>query len=435
MAKKTVQKNSRSAALFASARKVLAGGVNSPVRSFNAVGGSPLFISKAKGAYVYDADGNRHTDYMGSWGALILGHAHPSVVRAVSAAARAGTSYGVSCEAETELAKTLARSFKSVEKIRMTNSGTEALMSAARLARAFTGRDLLVKFDGCYHGHADHLLVKAGSGATTFGHPSSAGVPRAFTSKTLTAPYNDTGAVKKLFARRGREIAAIVVEPVAGNMGVVPPAPGFLEFLGKVTARHGALLVFDEVITGMRFAGGAQKRFGVAADITCLGKIIGGGLPVGALGARGEIMDMLSPEGPVYQAGTLSGNPLAVAAGLATVRGMGGGRGLAGIDARAARLCDMILSSARRLGAPVTVNREGSMFTVFFSEKPVTDYVSALKCDTRMFGVFHSALRERGVLFPPSQFEAAFVSKAHTDADIEKTARAVEGALARACGQ
>lgn len=419
----------KSAALYASARKILVGGVNSPVRSFGAVGGRPLFVSKARGAFVYDADGNRYTDYMGSWGALILGHAHPAVVRSVSSAARAGTSYGVSCEAEINLAKTLTRQFASIEKIRMTNSGTEALMSAVRLARAFTGRDLLVKFDGCYHGHADHLLIKAGSGATTFGHPSSAGVPRSFTSKTLAAAYNGTASVKKLFARNGGKIAAVVIEPVAGNMGVVPPAPGFLEFLRKITSRHGSLLIFDEVITGMRFAGGAQGRFRVRPDITCLGKVIGGGLPVGAYGARSEIMDMVSPAGPVYQAGTLSGNPLAVAAGSETIKGIGGRRGLARLDALTKRLCDCIVRAARAKGVPVTINRAGSMFTVFFSPNPVTDYVSALECDTEMFGAFHSAMLERGFLLPPSQFEAAFVSAAHTERDIDRTAKAVADAL------
>ncbi len=408
------------------------GGVNSPVRSFGAVGGEPLFISRARGSSVYDADGNRYTDYMGSWGALILGHSHPSVVRAVTAAAKAGTSYGVSCEAEIELAQLVAKQFKSMRKIRMTNSGTEALMSAVRLARAFTGRDHIVKFDGCYHGHADHLLVKAGSGATTFGSPASAGVPRSFTSKTLTARYNDTASVEKIFARKGKQIAAVVIEPVAGNMGVVPPARGFLRYLRKTTRKHGALLIFDEVITGLRFPGGAQGVYKVAPDITCLGKIIGGGLPVGAFGARAEIMDMVSPLGPVYQAGTLSGNPLAVSAGIASIRGIGGARGYGELEKKTALLCGGIKSAAETAGVSVTVNSAGSMFTVFFSPSPVTDYASALRCDTGKFGIFHTALRREGVLFPPSQFEAAFVSKAHTDADIRKTVRAAERAFSAA---
>ncbi|MGI9558445.1 MAG: glutamate-1-semialdehyde 2,1-aminomutase [Thermodesulfobacteriota bacterium] len=432
MAEKTTRRNTKSSALFSKARKLLVGGVNSPVRSFGAVGGEPLFISRARGSSVYDADGNCYTDYMGSWGALILGHSHPSVVRAVTAAAKAGTSYGVSCEAEIELAQLVAKQFKSMRKIRMTNSGTEALMSAVRLARAFTGRDHIVKFDGCYHGHADHLLVKAGSGATTFGSPASAGVPRSFTSKTLTARYNDTASVEKIFARKGKQIAAVVIEPVAGNMGVVPPARGFLRYLRKITRKHGALLIFDEVITGLRFPGGAQGVYKVAPDITCLGKIIGGGLPVGAFGARAEIMDMVSPLGPVYQAGTLSGNPLAVSAGIAAIRGIGGARGYGELEKKTALLCGGIESAAETAGVSVTVNSAGSMFTVFFSPSPVTDYASALRCDTGKFGIFHTALRREGVLFPPSQFEAAFVSKAHTDADIRKTVRAAERAFAAA---
>ncbi len=428
----------KSAALFNSARGLLAGGVNSPVRSFGAVGGAPLFVSKAKGAFVHDADGNRYLDYMGSWGPLILGHAHPAVVKAVTTAARAGTSYGVSCEAEIALAGIVSRSFKSIQKVRMTSSGTEAVMGATRLARAFTGRDLIVKFEGCYHGHADHLLVKAGSGATTFGNPSSAGVPGRFVSATLTARYNDTDSVKKLFKRRGGDIAAILVEPVAGNMGVVSPARGFLEFLRKTADKNGSLLIFDEVITGFRLHGGgggwgAQGVFGVTPDITCLGKIIGGGLPVGAFGARSEIMDMLSPLGPVYQAGTLSGNPLAVAAGIATIKGIGGAGGVRKLDRMAAFLAGGIRDAARRAGTPVTVNAVGSMFTVFFSPVPVTDYVSALKSDTAAFGAFHTALRGEGALFPPSQFEAAFVSKAHTEKDIENTLKAARRAF-EVCG-
>ncbi len=433
-------KNAKSSALFNRAKGLLVGGVNSPVRSFGAVGGSPLFISKASGAFVYDADGNRYTDYINSWGALIAGHAHPSVLKAADAAVRAGTSYGVSCEAEIELAETVRKSFKSVEKIRMTNSGTEALMSAVRVARAFTGRDLIVKFDGCYHGHADFLLVKAGSGATTFGHPGSAGVPKSFVSKTLTAKYNDIESVKKLFARAGGKIAAVLVEPVAGNMGVVRPVRGFLEGLRKITREHGSLLIFDEVITGFRLWGkgsagcGAQGLFRVIPDITCLGKVIGGGFPVGGYGARAEIMDMVSPLGPVYQAGTLSGNPVAVSAGIATIKAAGE-RGRAKIERLAALLEKGINASVRRTGAPVTVNRAGSMLTVFFSSKPVTDYESALTCDTKMFGVFHSALRSHGILFPPSQFEAAFVSTAHTERDIKKTLKAVDRALEVCMGE
>ena len=415
--------------LFARAKNVLVGGVNSPVRSFAAVGGSPLFISRAKGAYVHDADGNRFIDYVASWGPLILGHSHPAVVRAVGEALPRGTSFGAPCETETRLAELIARSFPSIEKVRMTNSGTEATMSAVRLARARTGRSYVVKFEGCYHGHSDFLLVKSGSGATTFGSPSSAGVPRSLVGKTLLARYNDIGSVKALFDSYPEKIACVILEPVAGNMGVVLPKKNFLARLRSLCDRHGSLLVFDEVITGFRLGrGGAQERFGVRPDITCLGKIIGGGLPVGAYGAGKDVMAMVSPEGPMYQAGTLSGNPLAAAAGLATV-----GRLNAGTYERLESAAELLASETERiiadLGVPARVNRAGSMFTVFFTKKKVRDYAGALGCDTRAHARFFRKLLENGVMFPPSQFEAAFVSAAHTKRHIDRTLGAIRKSL------
>lgn len=415
--------------LFRRAKKVLVGGVNSPVRSFAAVGGNPLFISRAKGARIWDVDGNEFIDYTASWGPLILGHCHPSVVEAVRRTLPLGTSFGAPCELETLLAEIIARRFPSIEKVRMTNSGTEATMSAVRLARAFTKRRYVVKFEGCYHGHADFLLIKSGSGATTFGSPSSAGVPKSLVGSTLLARYNDLDSVKRLFERHPDEIACVIVEPVAGNMGVVTPKKNFLEGLLSLCRKHGTLLIFDEVITGFRLAGGgAQQLFGVTPDITCLGKIIGGGLPVGVYGAREEIMRMVSPEGPMYQAGTLSGNPLAMSAGLATVKRLTD-RTRAKIDRLAGRLVAGIEEAVSAAGVSATVNSAGSMFTVFFGTSRVEDYDDALECDTRTHAKFFGKLLENGVMFPPSQFEAAFVSAAHTERLVDKTLEAVGGAL------
>ena len=422
-------KTTHSEKLFRKAKTVLVGGVNSPVRSFAAVGGSPLFISRAEGPYIYDADGNRFIDYVASWGPLILGHAHPSVVKALRGRLALGTSFGAPCELETELASLVAKSFPSIEKVRLTNSGTEATMSAIRLARAVTEREYIIKFEGCYHGHSDFLLVKSGSGATTFGNPSSAGVPKSFVNRTLLARYNDMDSVGKLFAKYPRKIAAVIIEPVAGNMGVVTPEPDFLAKLRSGCEKHGAVLIFDEVITGFRLGrGGAQKRFGTAADITCLGKIIGGGLPVGAYGASAEIMRTVSPEGPMYQAGTLSGNPLAMAAGIATIKKLDA-RTYRRIENLTASLVSGIRQIISELGIEATVNSEGSMFTVFFTGRRVTDYAGALGCDTARYAKFFRSLLQNGVMFPPSQFESVFVSAAHTKKEIESTLGAIRASL------
>jgi glutamate-1-semialdehyde 2,1-aminomutase len=409
--------NSRSEAAFDRARRVIPGGVNSPVRAYRAVGGSPPFIASGRGARVTDLDGNEYIDFVGSWGPLILGHAPREVVRAVEQAAARGTSYGAPTGTEVEMAELISSALPSMEMVRLVSSGTEACMSAIRLARGFTGRDGVVKFEGCYHGHADGLLVKAGSGAATFGVPTSPGVPAGVARHTLVLPYNDLEAARSLVRRRWKDLACIIVEPVAGNMGVVPPAPGFLEGLRDLTRRHGILLIFDEVISGFRLCwGGAQTLFGIRPDLTTLGKIIGGGLPVGAYGGRRDIMSRISPVGPVYQAGTLSGNPLAVAAGLAQLRTL---RGHPEIYANLEDLGARLEAAFRG----VTVNRVGSMLTPFFARGPVTDWASAARSDTRKFARLHRALRERGFLAPPSQFEAWFVSFAHTKGDIDRTAR------------
>lgn len=406
------------------------GGVNSPVRSFNAVGGTPVFIAKAKGPYTYDEDGNKYIDYMASWGPLILGHADADVVKAIKDAVSRGTSYGAPCKAEIELAKIVTKSFPSIDVVRMTNSGTEATMSAVRLARAFTGRDIIVKFEGCYHGHADYLLVKAGSGATTFGHPSSPGVPASFTKLTVLAKYNDASSVRKIFEKYADKVACVILEPVAGNMGVVPPKAGFLQELRDITTEAGALLVFDEVISGFRLAkGGAQERFGVRPDITCLGKIIGGGLPVGAYGARAEIMSWVSPDGPMYQAGTLSGNPLAMAAGIATLQKTLRKGTYKKLEDLTSRLVEGLRKIIDETGVRANINRVGSMFTVFFTDDEVVDYKSALTCDTEMYSKFFTALMEEGIMFPPSQFESVFVSLAHTEKEIDKTLKSVRKIL------
>jgi len=413
------------------ARKRIPGGVNSPVRAFGAVGGEPPFISHGSGARLCDVDGRAYIDYVCSWGPLILGHAHPEIVAAVETAARRGTSFGAPTPLEVELAEAINAAFPTIEKVRLVNSGTEATMSVSRVVRAATERKLIVKFDGGYHGHADSLLARAGSGLATFNLPDSAGVPEEFVRFTRTLPYNDRMAAERLFQARGREIAAVIVEPVAGNMGCVPPAPGFLETLRQQTQKYGALLIFDEVITGFRVAyGGAQERFGVLADMTTLGKIIGGGLPVGAYGGRARLMDLVAPVGPVYQAGTLSGNPLAVSAGLAALRVLKQPGTYDKLEALGAKLGDGLAQAAEQAGVAAQVNRCGSMLTVFFSRKPVTDYASAKRCDAEKFARFHRALLEREVYWPPSQFEAAFVSLAHTDEDLEHTLEAARAAFA-----
>jgi glutamate-1-semialdehyde 2,1-aminomutase len=421
---------SRSDSLFSSARRLMPGGVNSPVRAFRGVGGTPFFVASAAGARIEDVDGRSYVDFLGSWGPLILGHAHPSVVEALGEAARRGTSYGAPTEGEVEMAALIARAMPSMEMMRLVSSGTEAAMSAIRLARGATGRDLVVKFDGCYHGHADSLLVKAGSGGATFGVPDSGGVPAALAALTVALPFNDLDAVTRLMAARGHEVAVIVVEPVAGNMGVVLPAPGYLQGLRELCTRHGALLLFDEVITGFRVGpGGAQALYGVRPDLTCLGKIIGGGLPVGAYGGRRELMEQVSPLGPVYQAGTLSGNPLAVAAGLATLRVLGDPTVYGRLEALGARVEAVLVDAAARVGVPLTVNRVGSMLTAFFTADPVVDLASAKRSDTARYARFFHAMLERGVFLAASQFEAAFVSLAHTDDDLDAASRAARDAM------
>ncbi|MBN1491063.1 MAG: glutamate-1-semialdehyde 2,1-aminomutase [Phycisphaerae bacterium] len=420
----------RSGQAFEAARAVLAGGVNSPVRAFGAVGGTPRFIAKASGAILTDVDGNTYIDYVGSWGPMILGHADSRVVAAVDKALARGSSFGAPTEQETRLAELVVSAFPSIERIRFVNSGTEATMSAIRLARGFTGRDLIVKCIGCYHGHVDALLVQAGSGPTTFGTPSSAGIPQAVVGQTLTIPYNDLAAAGEAFEAFPGQIAALLVEPVAGNMGVVPPAPGFLEGLRALCDKAGTLLIFDEVITGFRVAfGGAQEAFGVRPDITCLGKIIGGGLPVGAYGAREEIMAKLTPGGPVYQAGTLSGNPLAMAAGVATLEALAEPGVYERLEATSAALAEALAATARAAGLPTVHTRVGSMLCTFMTTGPVTDCASALRSDTKAYAAFFHAMLERGVYLAPAQFESMFVSLAHTAEHIERTAIAAEEAF------
>ncbi|MEK7404169.1 MAG: glutamate-1-semialdehyde 2,1-aminomutase [Acidobacteriota bacterium] len=415
-------KLARSEALLSRAQRVIPGGVNSPVRAFRAVGGTPPFIVRGAGSRLWDADGNEYVDFVCSWGPLLLGHCHPDIVAALEDVVRDGTSFGAPTEREVELAEAIREAAPSMEMVRLVNSGTEATMSALRLARAFTGRELAVKFEGCYHGHVDSLLVKAGSGMATLGIPETAGVPESFASTTLALPFNSVAALEEAFGRHGEKIAAVIVEPVAGNMGCVPPAPGFLEALRALTEQHGALLIFDEVMTGFRVAfGGAQQVYGIRPDLTTLGKVIGGGLPIGAYGGRADIMSRVAPSGPVYQAGTLSGNPLAVAAGLAMLRHLKSHPGIyEQLNARTAAL-------AAAAPAGITVNRVGSMITFFFAGQPVTDYDSAKRSDTGRFAQFHRCLLERGVYWPPSQFEAAFVSAAHTEDDIAHTVEAARG--------
>jgi glutamate-1-semialdehyde 2,1-aminomutase len=414
------------------AEKFIPGGVNSPVRGFRSVGGEPPFIVRGEGAHLYDADGNAYIDYVGSWGPLLLGHAYAPVVEAIIDAARKGTSFGASTPSEADLAEEVIRAIPSLEKVRFVSSGTEATMSALRVARAFTKRKYIIKFEGCYHGHSDALLVKAGSGIATLGIPGSAGVPEEFAQFTLALPYNSVKAVEEAFAKLKGQIAAIIVEPVVGNMGCVSPADGYLEALRNITAREGAVLIFDEVMTGFRVAfGGAQELYGIAPDMTTVGKIIGGGLPVGAYGGRREIMDMIAPLGPVYQAGTLSGNPLAMAAGLAMICELRDNRDeiYSRLEKNSAMLVNMVLDAARESGTPMTANRVGAMFTWFFTDKTVTDWDSAATSNTEQFGRFHRAMLDAGVWLPPSQFEAAFLSAAHTEDDIRETAAAAREAF------
>jgi len=415
------------------AEQFLPGGVDSPVRAFRAVGGDPPMVVRAEGAYLWDADGNRYLDFFGSWGPMILGHAAPEVVRAVQEAAALGTSFGASTPTEADLAERVNQAFPAVEMMRFVSSGTEATMSAIRLARAFTGRKVFIKFEGCYHGHADALLVKAGSGVATLGIPGSAGVPEETIQHTLALPYNDISAVEAAFAKYKNEIACIIVEPVVGNAGCIPPQPGYLQALRRITKDAGTLLIFDEVMTGFRLAlGGAQELYGIQPDLTCLGKIVGGGLPCGAFGGRAEIMRMLAPLGPVYQAGTLSGNPLAMAAGIATVDHLIEHRSeiYPQLEKVSAAIADGVAQIARQAGIPVTTNRVGSMFTWFFTGNAVTDYTSASRSDTARFAAFHRCMMDSGVWLPPSQFEAAFLGASHGEVEIAMTLAAARQALA-----
>jgi glutamate-1-semialdehyde 2,1-aminomutase len=409
------------------------GGVNSPVRAFRAVGGHPPFVVRGEGAYLFDADGNRYVDLFGSWGPMILGHAFPPVVEAIREAAGRGASFGASHAGEANLAELVRRCFPSVEKMRFVSSGTEACMSAIRLARGFTGRSFVIKFEGCYHGHADALLVKAGSGVATLGIPGSAGVPAETAQHTLALPYNDLAAVEAAFAARPDEIACVIVEPVVGNAGTIPPAPGYLEGLRRMCTEHGALLIVDEVMTGFRLSlGGAQRVYGITPDLTTLGKILGGGLPCGAFGGRAEVMDFLAPLGPVYQAGTLSGNPLAMAAGVATIAHLieHEDEVYPRLERVTKAIAEGVAEIAREANVSVTTNRVGSMFTWFFTSAPVTDFASAGTSDSEAFGRFHRRMLEAGVWLPPSQYEAAFVSAAHGPMEIERVLEAARGALA-----
>ena len=415
---------------FEEAQKVIPGGVNSPVRACKSVGADPVFFAAGAGPYIIDVDGQEYIDYVASWGPLILGHAHPEVIAAVQEAAESGTSFGAPTWREVELARLICEIFPSIEKVRLVNSGTEATMSAVRLARGFTGRKKIIKFDGCYHGHADSFLVKAGSGVATLGIPGSPGVPEEIVQNTISLPFNDLSAVEEAFAKAGEEIACVIVEPIAGNMGVVPPVAGFLEGLREITRKHGALLIFDEVITGFRVSlSGAQGLYGVEPDLTCLGKIIGGGLPVGAYGGKAEIMAHIAPEGPVYQAGTLSGNPIAVAAGIATLRVLMRPGIYERLEELSARLAEGLKEAAREAGARVTFNRVGSMMTCFFREGEVKNFTDASASDTERYGAFWREMLKRGVYLAPSQFEAAFVSLAHTEEEIDLTIEAAREAF------
>jgi glutamate-1-semialdehyde 2,1-aminomutase len=429
MSQTGTNKHSASDKLMERAERLMPGGVNSPVRAFRAVGGHPLFIARAAGARVFDADDNAYLDYIGSWGPAILGHAHPKVVQSVAETAAKGLSFGAPTEGEVRFADAIIERYPSIQMLRCVSSGTEATMSALRVARGFTGRDVIVKFDGAYHGHSDALLVKAGSGAATFGNPDSAGVPLGVVENTATLAYNDNAALRDLFARDGARIAAVIVEPVAGNMGCVPPQPQFLETILELCARHGALSIFDEVMTGCRVArGGAQGLFGMTPDLTCLGKIVGGGLPLAVYGGRADVMQRIAPLGPVYQAGTLSGNPVAVQAGLTTL-GELDGHSYDRLEALGSRLQTGLERALRETNTPGVVQRVGSMLTLFFHRGPVRSWLDAAASDTKRFGTWHRGLVTRGVYWPPSQFEAAFISLAHTEQDIDTTVEAALGAL------
>ncbi len=426
------RKTDQSRKLQKRAEQLIPGGVNSPVRAFRSVGSEPPYIIRGQGSHIWDADGNEYVDYIGSWGPLILGHAAPRVIDAVIEAARKGTSFGASTPAEADLAELVISAFPRMQKVRFVSSGTEATMSAIRLARGYTKRKYIVKFEGCYHGHSDALLVKAGSGVATLGIPGSAGVPEEFTQFTLALPYNDTSVLEQAFTKFKHQIACVIVEPVVGNMGCVPPAPGYLEALRAITAREQTLLIFDEVMTGFRLAfGGAQQLYGVQPDLTTMGKIIGGGLPVGAYGGPSEVMDLIAPLGPVYQAGTLSGNPLAMAAGYATLTYLRDHQDVyAKLDKLAGEVVEGVASAAKDAGVTLCHNRVGSMFTWFFVRSPVTDWTSAAKSDTEAFGRFFRTMLENGIYLPPSQFEAAFLGAAHTEHDLQQTVAAAKQAFA-----
>jgi glutamate-1-semialdehyde 2,1-aminomutase len=421
----------KSQILFAKARQLMPGGVNSPVRAFRAVGGDPLFMASGKGASMTDVDGRSYIDYVLSWGPLILGHAHPEVVEVLTRAAETGTSFGACTPREVEMAERIVEAYPSIERVRLVNSGTEATLSALRVARAATGRDKILKFEGCYHGHGDSLLVKAGSGVATLGLPDSPGVPQALAQLTVTLPFNDVAALEEAFRVHHNELAAVIVEPVVGNMGCVPPHPGFLQKLRALTHDHGTVLIFDEVMTGFRVAyGGAQQLYKIDPDMTTLGKVIGGGLPVGAYGGKARLMDLVAPAGPVYQAGTLSGNPLAVAAGLKTLEILRRPGIYERLNALTGKLTSGLSAEAARQSVPLTVNHVGSMFTAFFTPDPVTDYASAKKADKAAYGLFFRSLLDAGVYFPPSQFEAAFMSTAHSEGDVAATIKAASLAFA-----
>lgn len=420
----------KSRRLFAEALNLIPGGVNSPVRAFKAVGENPPFIKRAKGSKIYDVDGNEYIDYVLSWGPMILGHAHPKVIKALKKAIDNGTSYGAPTPLEIELARMITEAYPSIEKIRMVNSGTEATMSAIRVARGFTGRDKVVKFEGCYHGHADGLLVKAGSGATTFGVPDSPGVPRSYARNTITLPFNDSKAFKTVIRKEWRSIACVIVEPVVGNIGCVLPLPGFLETLRKETERYGIILIFDEVMTGFRVSyGGAQAYYGIRPDMTCLGKVIGGGLPVGAYGGKKEIMAMVAPEGPVYQAGTLSGNPLAMTAGIETLKILSKAHTYQRLEERMSHLEEGLKDASKKAGVKTRFYRAGTMFCTYFTDKEVIDYRTAKNSDIERFSRFFRCMLERGIYIAPSQFEAGFISLAHTERDIDKTIGVAYGAF------
>ena len=417
--------------LFNKATKIIPGGVNSPVRACRSVGSEPIFIDYAQGSWLYDVDGNRYIDYIGSWGPMILGHRHPQVIDAVTSVLKRGTSFGAPTDLEIQLAQLVIAAVPSIEMVRMVNSGTEATMSAIRLARGVTGREQIVKFDGCYHGHADSLLVEAGSGVATLGIPGSPGVPAAFVASTLSLPYNDSDCIKSVFATQGEKIACVIVEPVAGNMGLVSPAPGFLETLRELTARANSILIFDEVMTGFRVAyGGAQSLYGISPDITCLGKIIGGGMPVGAYGGKREIMEQVAPQGPVYQAGTLSGNPVAMAAGIATLKELQKPDFYRALENNSSRLADGLAGAAQKAGIPVAIDRVGSMLGLFFTKTPVHSFKDAKTSNLDQFEAYYKGMLQEGIYLAPSQFEALFVSAAHTAEDIDATVAAAEKVLA-----